>query len=63
MTKIRFYEPVRLSTPTKPLFSLKLVEVIVILGLPSLQPWVSRCDCGRLHRKYRGRIETPEAGD
>ena len=35
MTKARFYEPARLSTPPKPLFSLKpldanLVEVIVI---------------------------------
>ena len=35
MTETRFYEPARLSTPPKPLFSLKLldadlVEVIVI---------------------------------
>ena len=39
MTETRVYEPTRLSTPPKPLFSLKpldanLVEVIVILGLP-----------------------------
>ena len=39
MTDSRFYEPARLSTPPKPLFSLKpldanLVEVIVISGSP-----------------------------
>ena len=39
MTETRFFEPARLSTPAKPLFSLKpldanLVEVIVIQGLP-----------------------------
>ena len=46
MTKTRFYEPAKLSTPAKPLFSLKpldanLVEVIVILGLPQLVPAIS----------------------
>ena len=39
MTETRFYEPARLSTLHKPLFSLKpldanLVEVIVIWGFP-----------------------------
>ena len=43
MTETEFYEPARLSTPPKPLFSLKpmdanLVEVIVILGFPVIEP-------------------------
>ena len=45
MTETRFYEPARLNTPPRPLSSLKpldanLVEVIVIEGLPIIEPTV-----------------------